>query len=120
MKAATQFLLTLFAWFLFAAGGFTFLRLEGENSVQVRQPEQPTVAMAPYKGTGDLKKVNGAQVIGMIPPALDGEYVLYIDGLVIKEDTDLAAVDLRGVPSADYQLKVTRSDEMITAIYATR
>jgi hypothetical protein len=121
MKTSTQFLLTLFAWILFAAGGFTFLRLEWENSaVQLRQPEQPVVASAPYMGTGDLKKVSGEQVIGMIPGALEGDYILYIDGMVINEDTDLTAVDLRGVPGAAYQLKVSRTDEMIKEISATR
>ncbi|OKP84627.1 hypothetical protein A3844_19250 [Paenibacillus helianthi] len=120
MKTATQFLLTLFAWILFTIGGFTFLHLEGENIVKARQPEQPTVANALYKGTGDLKKVSGEQVIGMIPAALEGDYILHIDGIVINEETDLTAVDLRGVPGAAYQLRVTRTNEMITEISATR
>ncbi|MRN53047.1 hypothetical protein [Paenibacillus monticola] len=120
MRTSTQFLLTLFAWILFAIGGFTFLRLEGENAVQARQPVQPTVASAPYTGTGDLKKVNGEQVIGMIPSALEGDYILYIDGIVINMETDLTAVDLRGVPGGAYQLSITRTDEMITKIFATR
>ncbi|WP_339246491.1 hypothetical protein [Paenibacillus sp. FSL F4-0243] len=120
MKNSTQFLLTLFAWILFAVGGFTFLRLEMESAVPNRHYELPTVAAAPYKGTGDLNKISGEQVIGMIPPALEGEYILYIDGIAINEETDLTAVDLRGVPDAAYQLRVTRTDEMITEISATR
>lgn len=67
MKNGIQFLLTLFAWILFAMGGFTFLRLEGENSAaELRQPEQRTVASALYTGTGDLKRISGEQVLGMI------------------------------------------------------
>lgn len=120
MKTSTQFLLTLFAWILFAIGGFTFLRLEWENSNQIRQPKQPVVASAPYVGTGDLKKVSGEQVIGMIPAALEGDYILKVDGIVINEKTDLTAVDLRGVPGVAYQLNVTRTDEMIKEISATR
>lgn len=77
MKNSTQFLLTLFAWILFAVGGFTFLRLEMESAVPNRHYELPTVASAPYKGTGDLNKISGEQVIGMIPPALEGN-IFYI------------------------------------------
>ncbi|MEK5033537.1 hypothetical protein MKY96_18940 [Paenibacillus sp. FSL R7-0302] len=121
MKNGIQFLLTLFAWILFAMGGFTFLRLEGENSAaELRQPEQRTVASALYTGTGDLKRISGEQVLGMIPAALEGDYILYIDGMVINEATDLTAIDLRGVPGAAYQLEVTRTDEMIKQISATR
>ncbi|MEK3713926.1 hypothetical protein [Paenibacillus sp. FSL R7-0333] len=121
MKNGIQFLLTLFAWILFAVGGFTFLRLEGENSaVELRQPEQRTVASALYTGTGDLKRINGEQVLGMIPAALEGDYILYIDGMVINEATDLTAIDLREVPGTAYRLEVTRTDEMIKQISATR
>lgn len=120
MKTATQFLLTLFAWILFTVGGFTFLRLEGDNTVQTSLPEQSTIAPALYTGTGDLKEVSGGQVIGMIPQALEGEYILVIDGIVFNEETDLDAVDLRGVPGTAYKLRVTRTDEMITEISATR
>lgn len=118
MKTSNQFLLTLFAWIMFTVGGFSFLRLEGENSLQRRQPVQPAVSVAPYRGTGDLKVVNGTQVIGMIPSALEGDYILYIDGIRIDENTDLAAVELRGVPGLEYQLSVTRDSEMITVVNA--
>lgn len=50
MKTATQFLLTLFAWIMFVIGGFTFLRLEADSTVQASRPEPPTVALAPIQG----------------------------------------------------------------------
>lgn len=53
------------------------LRLEMESAVPNRHYELPTVAAAPYKGTGDLNKISGEQVIGMIPPALEGN-IFYI------------------------------------------
>ncbi|MNH45046.1 hypothetical protein D3C79_1073840 [compost metagenome] len=56
----------------------------------------------------------------MIPAALEGDYILTIDGIVINEETDLDAVDLRGVPGVMYQLNVSRTGEMITEISATR
>lgn len=120
MRTATQFLLTLFAWIMFVIGGFTFLRLEADSTVQASRPEQPTVALAPYTGTGDLKKVSGEQLIGMIPQALEGDYILVIDGIVFNEETDLDAVDLRGMPGAAYELRVTRTNEMVTEISAAR
>ncbi|WP_042203658.1 hypothetical protein [Paenibacillus camerounensis] len=120
MKTATQFLLTLFAWILFTIGGFTFLRLETGQPVQARGPEQATLTRALYTGTGDLKKVSGEQLIGMIPQALEGDYILVIDGIVFNEETDLDAVDLRGVPGVAYELRVTRNSEMITEISAAR
>ncbi|AIQ46203.1 hypothetical protein R70723_10125 [Paenibacillus sp. FSL R7-0273] len=120
MKTVTQFLLTLFAWILFTIGGFTFLRLETSHTVKARGPEQSTITQALYAGTGDLKKVSGAQLIGMIPQAIEGDYILVIDGIIFNEETDLDAVDLRGVPGGAYELRVTRNSEMITEISASR
>lgn len=53
------------------------MRLEMESAVPNRHYELPAVAAAPYKGTGDLNKISGEQVIGMIPPALEGN-IFYI------------------------------------------
>lgn len=56
----------------------------------------------------------------MIPQALEGDYILVIDGIVFNEETDLDAVDLRGVPGVAYELRVTRTNEMVTEISAAR
>jgi hypothetical protein len=120
MRNGTQFLLTLLAWAMFMIGGFSFLRFEGEQAPSARLAVQPTVATASYTGTKNLNRISGQQVIGMIQPALDGKYVLYIDGLRIDENTDLDTMDLRGVPDVNYQLSVTRSNERVTTIEAVR
>lgn len=120
MRSGTQFLLTLLAWVLFMVGGFSFLRFEGEHRPEVRAVVQPFLTTGLYTGVQNLNRVSGEQVLGMIPSALDGKYVLYVDGMRIDESTDLDALDLRRIPDASYQLSITRSNDKITQVQALR
>lgn len=54
-----------------------------------------------------LDIVNGDSVLGMVAYALNGDYNLIVDGILITEDSDLDYVNLSGVAGQKYKLQVT-------------
>lgn len=54
-----------------------------------------------------LDIVSGDAVLGMVTYALNGDYNLIVDGVLITEDSDLDYVNLSGVAGHRYRLQVT-------------
>ncbi|MBW7475214.1 hypothetical protein K0T92_10685 [Paenibacillus oenotherae] len=119
MNSAGKFLLTLFAWMLFAWGGYSFLKNENLQNDYVQASEQKHISSSKYEGTADLNEMTGEQLIGMIPHALAGEYRLSIDYIGIDSSTDISSINLRGVVGLKYKISVNRTNGAITDIYAT-
>ncbi|GGA04891.1 hypothetical protein GCM10008018_58460 [Paenibacillus marchantiophytorum] len=108
MENLRSFLLTIFAWILFAVSGFIFLKHESIGTIHTGEAVSQQIAPAKYTGTADLTSIKGEQLIGMVPSALAGNFQLIIDGLSITDTTDITTVDLRGVPGLSYNIRITR------------
>lgn len=114
----SEFMLTIFAWFLFITAGFVFIK--GELNLQdVSTQETQYVSKANFDSTADLTMVDGSQIIGMVQAALNGNYALVLDRVWIDENTDISNVDLRGVVSNDYQITLYRQNGVISQVVAT-
>ena len=118
MNAARSFMLTMFAWVLFMACAFPFLRHEWSPASVPIAHETKDLTASLANPSHDLDQISGEQLIGMVPFALNGDYELYIDGIAIDQDTDISTIDLRNVPGLLYTLTVYRSQGHITAIQA--
>lgn len=93
----------------------------GQTEYPAISVEHPYIVSTPYTGTADLAMVKGEQVLGMIPAALSGAYTLTIDGLPIREHSDISQLSFVGVPEVDYKITVTRDEQgAILAVKASR
>lgn len=78
------------------------------------------VTTSPYQGTANLQTITGESLIGMVPHALEGEYELVIDGLLININTDITTINFRGVPKHMYKLDISRQSGAVQRITAIR
>ncbi|OXM15549.1 hypothetical protein [Paenibacillus herberti] len=77
------------------------------SSIDTVKSKSSAAAEALYSPHPNLNELSGEQVIGMVPGALAGQYVLYIDGHRFDETTDPETVDLSRVPGLVYILTVS-------------
>lgn len=96
-----------------------FLKNEANTEAHSYVPQPNEVQNAPYKGTTNLQLLTGSALIGMVPHALNGEYVLVIGGITINSNTDIESVDLRNVAHQDYSITVSRLNGATQSIIAT-
>jgi hypothetical protein len=120
LEIARTFLLTLFAWSLFAMGGAWLLTAEQQFETASRTYERPILFDAPYTGTADLTRLTGNQVLGLVPYALNGEFDLSIEGIgTFDSMTDISHYDLRWVPDRSYKISmIYDSQGKVTGITA--
>lgn len=108
MSNLLKFIFTLVAWILFMVAGIPYLTTELTELVKPPESISNEVIAAPYVGTADLTIQSGAQVIGLVPYALAGDFDLYIDRLPINQATDISTIDLQGVTTINYKVSITR------------
>ncbi len=100
--------------------GIPYLTTELTERVKPLESNANEVNAAPYVGTADLSIQSGAQVVGLVPYALAGDFDLYIDGLYITHMTDISTINLSGVTTLDYKISITRDAlGTIRTIYAS-
>lgn len=108
MSNLLKFLFTLVAWILFMVAGIPYLTTELTELVKPPESNYNEVTAAPYVGAADLTVQSGAQVIGLVPYALAGDFDLYIDRLPINQETDISTINLQGVTTLNYKVSITR------------
>lgn len=70
--------------------------------------------------TGDLNKVSGEAILGMVLNALNGEYVIVVDGITIDENTNMDTVSLSGVIGRTYKItSVSDSNFRVSKVVAS-
>ncbi|MFC6333916.1 hypothetical protein ACFP56_14910 [Paenibacillus septentrionalis] len=119
MNSARQFMLTLFAWILFMVGAFTFLSNEWSPLENISNYSSKDIVEITSISERSLTEISGEQLIGMVPFALNGDYKLIIDNIVIDHTIDIASVNLRNVIGLTYTLTIYRDNNgIITSIKA--
>lgn len=111
MRQMTSFGLTLLSLLLLVSIGVpTVIKLEKRLSTPTKlQSHQYAIQEVGAGVPSSLDLVSGDDVLGMVLPALDGEFVLILDGVRIEQDTDMDYVNLAGVVGAKYKLTVDQS-----------
>jgi|GEM_PF-1584553 len=119
MSAARQFMITLLAWILFMTGAFTFLHNEWTPLEKTSNYSSKDIVKTTSSSERSLSEISGEQLIGMVPFALNGDYKLIIDNIVIDHTIDIASVNLRNVVEQNYTLTIYRDNHgNITSIRA--
>ncbi|RUT39528.1 hypothetical protein EJP82_25960 [Paenibacillus anaericanus] len=109
MSNLLKFLFTLVAWILFMVAGIPYLTTELTELVKPPESISNEVIAAPYVGPADLTVQSGAQVIGLVPYALAGDFDLYIDEWPpINQETDISTFNLKGVTTLNYKVSIIR------------
>jgi hypothetical protein len=60
----------------------------------------------------DLSVMSGDQILGMVPFALRGEYILMLDNIQISEGIDVENINFSGVAGNTYKITVNRVDSL--------
>jgi hypothetical protein len=119
VNATRQFMITLLAWILFMTGAFTFLQNEWSTLERTTNYFSKDIVEITSLSERSLNEISGEQLIGMVPFALNGDYKLIIDNIIIDHTIDIATVNLRNVVNLTYTLTIDRNNNgNITSITA--
>ncbi|WP_166244091.1 hypothetical protein [Paenibacillus turpanensis] len=139
MDSVRSFLMTLFAWMLFAVSGFSFLSNELSAPVSTVQPKEDKVMPWRYEGLPDLSLISGEQALSLVSYALAGDFKLQVEtstGYITVEAvtglsnvdffktneraTEISKIDLSVIPGQSYKMSVYRDKGTITMIQLKR
>jgi hypothetical protein len=113
MHISGKFIMWVFALILFTTYGINPLIIEHKSIAMTKKEitdQRDVVNKTTPIGyaTQDLVVMTGKQIVGMVPYALAGEYILIVDGITINSTTDITTIDLRAVPPLNYRIGIYR------------